>query len=301
MSEFSKTFLRERIDDEERPWEHFGIFGKHPGWNDHIEDLPLPTHSMAVAKQLLYVQGIGSQISSGAWSRLAADARLADFGHAFLWIRGRAFLAGVMWASADGKKRAHFPMIAVVQGGNVARDTILGSIFGQLERIAERCRAVRSAEEVRTIISSMDNSVPFPPDASAGPKITFPAVRESVLQIARDFREKPSPCTRLPSDMYDLPRSLRFWARVCTALAPADVPLLFVSPLGGDWVDLLVGEPAPEKFFCLRAAPQALPIAYSAMPNGNVEEVDADEIAKTAAAGKPPAGERSWISRLLRH
>ena len=109
MSEFSKIFLRERIGDDQQPREFFGIFGKHPGWDDHIEDLPLPTMSMALAKQVLYVQGIGSQISSGAWTRLPENARLPDFNHAFLWVRGRQFLAGRMWASRDGKRRAHFP------------------------------------------------------------------------------------------------------------------------------------------------------------------------------------------------
>ena len=299
MSDFSKTFLRERISDEDRPWEHFGIFGKHPGWDDHIEDLPMPTASMATAKQLLYVQGVGSQISSGAWARLADDVRLADFNHAFLWVRGRSFLLGRMWASRDGKKRAHFPMIALVQGGNVARDAILDSLLAQLEHVAAGCRAARSADEVRAVIAKAGNDAKAPP--ANGAPITLRATRDAVMQIARDFRQNPSPGTRLPADPNDLPRSLRFWSRVCTALAPSDVPLLFLAPLREPWLDLLIGEPAPDKFFCLRACPPALPIAHNAMTNEAAEELDADEIAKSVAAGRPPAGERSWISRLLGH
>ena len=301
MSDFLKTFLRERIGDEDRPWEHFGIFGKHPGWNDHIEDLPLPTMSMAMAKQLLYVQGIGSQISSGAWARLTDEVRLADFDHAFLWLRGRSFLVGRMWASRDGKKRAHFPMVALVQGGSVARDAMLGSILAQLERVALGCRAARSAEQVREVIASAEDASAAPVELSAnGEHSTFRASREAVLKIARDFRQNPSPCTRLPADPNDLPGSLRFWSRVCAALAPADFPLLFVAPLREPWVDLLINEPAADKFFCLRACPPAVPVAPGATADGPTEELDADEIAKTVAAGRSPAGS-SWISRLLGH
>jgi len=119
MSEFTKSFLRDRIDDTDGSAEVFGIFGKHPGWDDHIEDLPLPTASLVEAKRLLYVHGIGSQISSGAWARLPAEACLPEFNHHLLWVRGRQFLAGRLWASRDGKRRAHFPMVALVHGINL--------------------------------------------------------------------------------------------------------------------------------------------------------------------------------------
>jgi hypothetical protein len=303
MSDFLKTFLRERIGDENRPWEHFGIFGKHPGWNDHIEDLPLPTMSMALAKQLLYVQGIGSQISSGAWARLPEEVRLADFDHAFLWLRGRSFLVGRIWGSRDGKKRAHFPMITLVQGASVSRDALLGSILAQLEVVASACRDTRSADDVRAIVSGAEEvsrspATPAVNGAGAGP--TLHASRDAVVKIARDFRQNPSPSTRLPADPNDLPGSLRFWSRVCAALAPSDVPMLFLAPLREPWLDVLINEPAPQRFFCLRACPPAVPIAHHAAAAGPAQELDADEIAKTAAAGRAPAG-NSWISRLLGH
>jgi hypothetical protein len=153
MSDFLKTFLRDRFEDEARPRECFGIFGKHPGWDDHIEDLPLPTSSMAMAKQLLYVQGIGSQISSGAWTRLTPETRLANFNHAFLWLRGSQFLVGRMWGSSDGKKRAHFPMVALFHGIALAPAGAVDSMLVRLEKVCADCRAARSAEQVRKVIS----------------------------------------------------------------------------------------------------------------------------------------------------
>lgn len=302
MSEFSKTFLRERIGDDKRPREIFGIFGKHPGWNDHIEDLPLPTESMATAKQLLYVQGIGSQISSGAWARLAEPARLADFDHVFLWVRGSQFLAGRMWASRDGKRRTHFPMIAVVQGINVAREAALDLILAQLEKVAAGCRAAHSADEVRGVIAgTATGSGTGPASDEPSAPTSLAVARDSARKAAGDFHENLPACTRLPADPGDLSRSLRFWARVCTGLAPAQVPLLFLAPLGETWIDVLAGEPAPENFFCLRAGLEALPIAGAPAAQGPVGDLDADEVIKAVSDGRGPEGERGWISRWLRH
>ena len=157
MSDFLKTFLRDRFEDEKRPRECFGIFGKHPGWDDHIEDLPLPTASMALAKQLLYVQGIGSQISSGAWTRLTPETRLAHFNHAFLWLRGSQFLVGRMWASSDGKRRAHFPMVAVFHGVELPHAAAIDSMLTRLDKVCADCRATRSADQVRKVISQVSN------------------------------------------------------------------------------------------------------------------------------------------------
>lgn len=302
MSEFSKTFLRERIGDDKQPREIFGIFGKHPGWNDHIEDLPLPTASMALAKQLLYVQGIGSQISSGAWARLKEPALLPDFDHFFLWVRGRQFLAGRMWASRDGKRRAHFPMVAVLHGINIAPQTALAPILAQLDQVAVGCQATRSADDVREIVTR-----PWGPlgdaagEAREGAPPTLGLARGSALKLAGDLREQLRPSCRLPADPTDPARSLRFWSRVCTALGPSETPLLFLVRNGAPWLDVLAGEPAPEKFFCLRAGPEAIPIAGTMSPQEPTEDVDAEELIKAVTAGEAPGEERSWISRLLRH
>jgi hypothetical protein len=84
-------------------------------------------------------------------------------------------------------------------------------------------------------------------------------------------------------------------------LGPAETPLLFILRNGSPWVDVLAGEPAPERFFCLRAGPEALVISGAASPEETNEEVDADELIKVVKSGQVPGEERSWISRLLRH
>jgi hypothetical protein len=262
---------------------------------------------MATAKQLLYVQGIGSQISSGAWTRLAEEARLPGFDHAFLWVRGRQFLAGRLWASCDGKRRSHFPMVVLVHGLDGLRNSALASILTQLENIAAACRAARSADHVREVIADAwggarettdsDPAALDESDSKDATPTTLCVPPSLMLQIAGDFRESVPPFSRLPADPYDVTRNLCFWPRVFTALAPAETPLLFMAPLGQPWLDVLACEPPPEKFFCLRAALQALPIARGTAPQDLAAEMDADEFVKTASGG----AERSWISRWLRH
>ena len=44
---------------------HVGAFGKHPGWDDHLDDIGLNTEPLIAAKQYLYVQGIGGVIDAG--------------------------------------------------------------------------------------------------------------------------------------------------------------------------------------------------------------------------------------------
>jgi len=42
-------------------------FGKHPAWDDHIDDIGLDMDTLIAAKRILYVQGIGGNIDSGSW------------------------------------------------------------------------------------------------------------------------------------------------------------------------------------------------------------------------------------------
>ena len=52
------------------PRVYIAAFGKHPGWNDHMDDIGLVTESLVEAKRSLYVQGVASQIESRACEAL---------------------------------------------------------------------------------------------------------------------------------------------------------------------------------------------------------------------------------------
>ncbi|MBX9735945.1 MAG: hypothetical protein K2X32_03385, partial [Phycisphaerales bacterium] len=60
-------------------------FGKHPAWDDHIDDVGLSTDELVDARRTLYADCIAGSIDSGAWG--APDqpppAWLVDYGHEF--------------------------------------------------------------------------------------------------------------------------------------------------------------------------------------------------------------------------
>ena len=80
-------------------------FGKHPGWDDHIDDIGLDTDVLVAVKRILYTQGIGSNIDSGSWDKLEENQLVEKFGHTLLWCINGDVVAGRLWSSRDGKGR----------------------------------------------------------------------------------------------------------------------------------------------------------------------------------------------------
>jgi hypothetical protein len=329
MSAFLRDFLRDRSDADAGPRGHLGLFGKHPGWDDHIEDLALPTDSLVMAKQILYVQGIGGQVSSGAWARLS-EARLPAFDHFFVWIRGGQFLAGKLWASSDGKRRAHFPMGAFVHCVRVPFSSALPPLLEWLSSVEAACRATHDAEKVRGLfrqcqcdLQSWITRAEFtatPPTLSAMPKgeegeRTRERLAAVVAEAQRKFgafrlgvwREKAGTAhLRLPGTASDPARRVIFWAGLLAHVIAPEVPLMLIAPTEQRWIDAIAGEPGSGDFFCLRAGAGALPLASgSASDDGSADSMNAGRAALTAFLNaEPPAGaggasERGWFSRLL--
>jgi hypothetical protein len=73
---------------------YVGAFGKHPGWDDHIDDIGLETEYLTELKRCLYIEGIGGNIDSGAWQRLETELHAQPFEHQFVWLRGDDILVG---------------------------------------------------------------------------------------------------------------------------------------------------------------------------------------------------------------
>ena len=53
MSRFLKVFLRDPLSGEI----YIAGFGKHPAWDDHIDDIGLASETLVLTKQLLYSGG----------------------------------------------------------------------------------------------------------------------------------------------------------------------------------------------------------------------------------------------------
>ena len=301
MSEFFKQFLREDVrklaPDGQRAL-FLGAFGKHPGWNDHIEedtnvsDLGLRTESLVLAKSMLYVRGIGGCIDSGAWEKLEPAQQLPAFNHSFLWQANGQFLVGRLWSSSDGKGRTRYPMVLAAHALGVSLHWVLGAVLPRLERLGEACCKAGTApevaahlnqarEELRALLPDAGRSVPRPTELMQRflrhPQ--FGADGEGLLRVLYQLQDqvasyapgrfnprgdsnglRPQEC-RVPAAGTQPGEIFLAWSRVMQAQLDPTVPVLFLWPSGEDWLDILIGELECEQFVGLRATTARLPCA----------------------------------------
>jgi len=263
-----------------------GAFGKHPGWNDHIDDLGLETQRLTIAKRLIYVQGIAGNIDSGAWDRLAPDQALAEFRHVLVWLLPGDIMVGRLWSSSDGKGRTRYPMVVMAQCTGCSLPWVLHNVLPLLARVQERCQATASAADVIAIVDDSRRQLRelAGPDAAAETDAPGAAVGELadcpalgpdargllrvLYQVQREmgvFRSGSKPAGARPQQLRvpacgAIDESALRWRRLLAAQLDASVPLLLILPEGRDWVDAVVGEPTPAQFFCMRAGTAAVPL-----------------------------------------
>ena len=296
MSDFAKKFLLEDTRRLGTGGRYVGLaaFGKHPGWDDHVEDLGLETESLNLAKKILYVEGIGGQIDLGAWSKLDAEQQLPAFKHVFLWQRSGQILLGRMWSSSDGKGRKLYPMVVCLHFAGVTLGWALKYGLPVLAELELGCVSATSAGEVRSLLARQLASLREhiqAADARGEYAPVTPAVLHEILhptdgvypdsfyrvlyQIESQLgsfalsnnKTRTQSATvraqqiRVPAVGGSPEQSLLFWTRFLLLQIHSTAPLLLTLPLEAGWVDVTVGEPASHEFFCLRASPKSVPLA----------------------------------------
>ncbi len=295
MSDFFKKFLLEearRFGPGGR-YAALAAFGKHPGWDDHVEDLGLETESLNLAKTVFYVNGIGGQIDSGAWEKLEPAQQLPAFKHVFVWQRDGQFLIGRLWSSSDGKGRKRYPMVVCAHFMGVTLGWALKQALPALAELEERCLQTNSKEEVRSLLgrkraalreavqSSTDRGEYAPVTPEALHRILQPGGQsqsEGFLRVLYQmqgqlgtfgpgrFNARANPAAiraqqiRVPVAGENPEQALLFWSRFFLTQVDASVPLLLTLPLEESWLDVTVGEPESHEFFCLRASPKSVPL-----------------------------------------
>lgn len=274
---------------------HLGAFGKHPGWNDHLDDQGLDTAELINLKRQIYVGGMTGNIDAGAWDKLVDDQRLEKFRHVFLWRSADDVIVGRMWSSSDGKGRTKYPMIVCYQGKGLSVPWLLDYALPRLEKIEADCCATADAGTVKRILDlERDNvraAVAAHPEAQLEPTgFANPLAALSrrpemgadqrglmcvLYQIDREMAAfRPSAKNDRGSRVMTFaPRHIRvpacgsnpgevllLWTRfLLTQLEPSS-SIMLIHPLGQDWVDVLVGEPGVREFFCVRATPKVIPL-----------------------------------------
>ena len=116
------------------------VMGKHPAWNDHIDDFGISTRDLATLKRIVYLSDIAENIDSGAWAPDGEGRIFENFDNVFLWSKKDNHIMGAIWASKDGKGRDKYPMIAAIQCSGVRRAKIVADLPSLLKDIESNCK-----------------------------------------------------------------------------------------------------------------------------------------------------------------
>jgi hypothetical protein len=331
MRGFTATFLREGaklFPGKAKPGIHLGAFGKHPGWDDHMEGLGMETESLLSARRILYVDGIGGQINSGVWEKLSPDDRLDGFNHVFIWKREGAFLLGKIWSSRDGKGRTQYPMIVCAHCKGIPLSAALAGVLPVIEDYESFCKQTTSPEEVqqglqraiealRRIVADAGG---FPAldqtrqaafieaIATAGGDEVFLRVLyrlQTQLDAGAGDWDARSVRIRLPSlPGFEIDAFL-YWNRFLDARTGGRAPILTVAPIAQTWIDALIGKPGAGDFHFLRAGPGAVAISSDVAYGGDDgfrKKNQAVLDAMRTSAGYTDGGaspRKTWINNLL--
>ena len=265
-------------------------FGKHPGWDDHIDDIGLDTDVLITAKRTLYVQGIGGNIDSGRWDKLTNDQRIEEFNRLIFWFIDGCLLVGRMWSSQDGKGRKSFPFVVFVQCSKLPVQWILNNVLPQLEEIERTCTSTNSAHVVRISIKSSKqelhrlaqqcknspDSIAMYPNALAelaerpemGPdreglfRILYHIDREVGFPRPGTTKGKPPASTllRLPVCSSTMPDDILLWSSFLLNTFGLTMSILVLAPPAKNWMDVIMGGSIESQLYCLRASPSVIPL-----------------------------------------
>ena len=311
MTRFQKVFLRDPLHGRVI----LAGFGKHPAWDDHIDDIGLETESLVIAKRIIYSEGIASQISSGAWNQLENSRHAMDFDHRFVWGRSDQSIVGGLWASTDGKGRTLFPMVICLQSEGKSLDGV-GRFLNIIDRLGKAWKQERTKDAVHAArnraaaeVSAAYQIAPteiFSETSDPDESVMLPALLTLSAGLygskANEFSTKGTHL-RLPGIATRAAQNLGFWAGYTDRHRGLNLPYLAIAPAGKRFADLITGEPQSGNFFCLRADDIALPETWIRTERSVAKrfEAGAREYLHTfrLGSGAPDRQRISWWSGLF--
>ena len=294
MSSPIKRFIKRLIPiGQNSPCESVFVaaFGKHPGWDDHIDDIGFETDIFITVKRLLYIQGIGGNIDSGSWEALQKNQPIEEFKHALVWYIDGNLIVGRIWSSRDGKGRTSYPMVVCVQCSRLPLEWVLNNVLPLLERIEEACAATVSADEVRLNIENAQKELrqltqqcelsPILPPVDAdvmaklaeypemgGPnhqgllRILYHIEREATRDHLDNSKGKALRPTllRIPILPPPVVESIPLWFNFLLKKFGMNTSVLMLMPQRKQWMDIIIGEPTQLQLYCLRASLRVIPL-----------------------------------------
>ena len=303
-------------DEQVRVW--VGAFGKHPGWDDHIADQGLETELLSQVKRLLYLEGIGGNIDSGAWEGLDEDEKLPGFDHVLLWRWPGGLVVGRLWSSSDGKGRTRYPMIVCAHCRGLSGSWVAGHCLEVIEALATRCREATDAAGVITAVDDarrkLRSDSASAPLALKGPLEGPPAIVELAAedalgkqglervayQLEREFGSflltdeesgtrsrtidvRPRHM-RVPACRSEAGAACVLWLRFLLERADPSVPLVAVFRRGERFCDLIAGEPTRSQFSCFQSSLARMPLTTE-IPY-TIDPAFAEQVAARIEAGR---------------
>lgn len=269
-------------------------FGKHPGWDDHIDDINLETDILIAVKRILYARGIGNNISSGSWDKLQEDQRIKEFRHLLVWRIGSNTVVGRIWSSQDGKGRTSYPMVVCVQCCQLPIEWSVRNILPRLQRIEEVCVSTTSAANVRVTLESARvefRRLARESQLSQDSAIACPGAlmklaecfemdmdRKGLLRILYHLERELVQCRsddssisvfsrpvllRIPVSSHSMPETMLLWIDFLSNRFGNSTPVLVLMPVAENWIDVIIGEPAESQLYCLRASVKTIPLTSS--------------------------------------
>lgn len=285
-------------------------FGKHPGWDDHMEDIGLETDVLSTAKRILYYEGIqGNLENKEAWPDLEDKGLLREYRHQFIWAIGGEVVVGRMWSSRDGKGRTAYPMIVCVQCSGLALEWAVRNILPRLEELERVCTEDEaSADEVRRAIenaqtefrrlaqqdqpseirgvecpSALAKLVGQPgmgPDYEGLLRILYWMDREGVgiCQVpGKTVFVQQRAHARVPAATGLQREAALLWVDFILGRLGAKTSVLVLMPLGESWMDVIAGGPTPAELYCIRA-PSEGPSEAKVVPVTSSVEFNIDAV-----------------------
>jgi hypothetical protein len=317
MNDFAKNFLNENWRAmPDAPRFYLSGFGKHPGWNDHLDDIGVITDSLIRAKALIY-DGIAHQVESAAWEKGGPERIAPGFDHVIHWRRMHESLTGLMWSSSDGKGRSLYPMITLAHCVGQPFGWQAEEVMPALQEVGAKCRSTRHSVAVVGVLNAAQEALRARLAGGPGDSVTSSklGVKEWAAYVTREpailrrvihhllvnfnafapgsqqwcDRKSGTPQTRtirLPVvPDATTAGSINAWLSfLATQLDPA-APLLALAPVDRQWLDVIVGEPSPSDFYVLRTLPVATAIV-SDIPYELEMPAPAAVASAVAAAGR---------------
>ena len=244
---FQKDFLRDFKRRNAGP--ALALFGKHPAWNDHMDDFGLATPALRTCKRLLYLQGI----AANAARQQVEGVPVTPYRHFLLWFRGQEALLIRLVESEDGRSRGYFPLVAALHFEMAAADAVLRRLLPGLRAFVDEARALASRDAVRDRHSQAQAQLAAE-CRQAGSELSNAAPKEEEAAALREVMAAPAFATRsVPLSRYDHAETL---AAAVSAGAATGSDKPFIAALGdaASSVTLAAGEPEKTDFWFLRSS-----------------------------------------------